>query len=92
MIISGRETVLARDGAGVLPPSGVVTAGDCPEPCGDLDLDFDVDLYDYDLFFDSFGTGRGESGYFEPADLDHDGYIGMSDLELWLGCYEAYAD
>jgi len=92
VIISGREIVLVQDGDGNEPPLGVVIAGDCPEPCGDLDLDFDVDLYDYDFFFDCFGRCRGESGYFEPADLDHDGCIGMSDLELWLGCYEAYAD
>ena len=76
VIVSGRDVVLAQDGEGSTEPTGVTVVGDCPEPCGDLDLDFDVDLYDYDLFCDSFGQCRSEQAYMElrrpgPGRLRH---------------------
>jgi hypothetical protein len=55
--------------------------------CGDLDLDGDVDVDDYFLFLDAFGSCAGDPKYIPEADLDSDGCITLVDYQLWLLCY-----
>jgi|GEM_PF-2139454 len=55
--------------------------------CGDLDGDGDVDIDDFWLFLDSFGTCVGDLKYIVEADLDEDGCITLVDYGMWIQCW-----
>jgi len=57
------------------------------ETCGDLDSDDDVDLDDYWMFLDAFGTCVGQPKYNAAADMDHDGCVTLVDYQAWRMCY-----
>jgi len=60
---------------------------DSCEPCGDLDSDGDVDLDDYWMFLDAFGSCIGQPKYNAAADLDGDGCVTLVDYQAWRMCY-----
>jgi hypothetical protein len=60
---------------------------DC-ELCGDLDNDANVDLDDYWMFFDAFGTCVGQPKYNAAADMDGDGCVTLLDYQAWRMCYK----
>lgn len=51
---------------------------------GDFNGDGNVNLRDYALWTDAFGTQRGEAGYDEIYDLDGDGGVGVSDFLIFV--------
>jgi hypothetical protein len=55
--------------------------------CGDLDQSGTVDISDYNMFLDAFGTCVGQSGYNAAADLDGDGCVSLVDFQAWRNCY-----
>jgi hypothetical protein len=57
------------------------------ELCGDLDSDDDVDLDDYWMFHDAFGTCVGDPKYLPAADLDGDGCVTLLDYQAWRMCF-----
>ena len=63
-----------------------------PIPCGDLDLDGDVDDNDFQLFLSTFGRSLGDgSGLYIPhADFDGDNIITFVDYQMWLECYRDF--
>jgi hypothetical protein len=56
--------------------------------CGDLDQSGTVDISDYNMFLDAFGTCVGQSGYNAAADLDGDGCVSLVDFQAWRNCYQ----
>lgn len=60
----------------------ILTESECIYPCGDIDLDGDVDIDDFYAFVGLFGTCDGG-----PADLDGDGCVTLLDYNLWIECY-----
>jgi hypothetical protein len=56
--------------------------------CGDLDNDGDVDVEDYWLFLDAFGTCVGNPKYYPAADMDGDGCVTLLDYRAWRMCYK----
>jgi hypothetical protein len=61
----------------------------CPdEICGDLDNDDNVDLDDYWVFLDAFGTCVGHPKYNALADMDGDGCVTLVDYQAWRMCYK----
>ena len=58
-------------------------------PCGDLNGDSIVDLSDYWVFVNAFGTCLGELHYTGAADFDADRCITLADYQAWVGCYRA---
>ena len=61
---------------------------DTCEICGDLDNDGDVDLDDYWVFLDAFGTCVGHPKYNPAADLDGDDCVTLVDYCAWRMCYK----
>ena len=57
-------------------------------PCGDLDLDGDVDDVDFLLFAELMGSHRGDGRYRSDADYDHDNAITLLDYQSWYACYK----
>jgi len=57
------------------------------EVCGDLDNDGNVDLDDYWMFLDAFGTCVGDPKYNAAADMDGDGCVTLVDYQAWRLCY-----
>jgi hypothetical protein len=55
--------------------------------CGDLDHDGNVDLDDYWILHDAFGTCVGDPKYNPAADMDGDGCITLLDYQAWRVCY-----
>jgi hypothetical protein len=55
--------------------------------CGDLDENGVVDMSDYNMFLDAFGTCAGQSGYMPTADMDRDGCVTLVDFQMWRNCY-----
>jgi hypothetical protein len=60
---------------------------DSCELCGDLDNDANVDLDDYWMFFDAYGTCVGNPKYNPAADMDGDGCVTLLDYQAWRMCY-----
>jgi subtilisin family serine protease len=58
------------------------------ETCGDLNGDGQVDLDDYWIFVDAFGTCVGNPHYNPAADLDGDGCVTLVDFQAWRMCYK----
>ena len=58
------------------------------EICGDLDNDGNVDLDDYWMFLDAFGTCVGDPKYNAAADMDLDGCVTLVDYQAWRMCYK----
>ncbi len=58
---------------------------------GDLNRDNKVNKKDYDLFFKSLGTCRGEKGFNLNADYDNDGCITFVDYQIWSKYYSGKA-
>jgi hypothetical protein len=62
---------------------------DCPdELCGDLNTDGNVDLNDYWVFVDAFGSCDGSPKYNAAADMDGDGCVTLLDYQAWRMCYK----
>ncbi|MEP0848408.1 MAG: hypothetical protein HRF50_16490 [Phycisphaerae bacterium] len=59
----------------------------CPQPCGDLDGDGDVDQADAAILLGAMGQHAGEPGFVACADYDGDGAITLADYQLWIECY-----
>lgn len=62
----------------------------CPEVCGDLDFDDDVDEDDYELFLFTFGSSSGEPRFNICADYDEDGAVTLVDFQQWRLCFFAF--
>jgi len=85
------------DGTVGLSVTSMVAVGACieicyvpaenPCLCGDIDGDGDVDVDDYWLFVDAYGTCVGHTKYNQYADMDGSGCINLVDYTLWLECY-----
>ena len=58
------------------------------ELCGDYDESGTVDVQDYWLFIDAFGTCVGDEKYRADADFDGDECITLVDYQEWLMCYQ----
>ena len=56
--------------------------------CGDLDQNGVVDMSDYNLFLDAFGSCPGAPGVDPGADLDRDGCVTLADFQIWRNCYQ----
>ena len=54
---------------------------------GDVDGDFDVDIYDIVLIAGAYNTHRGDQRYIESCDLDFDGDIDIYDVVIAAGNY-----
>ena len=61
---------------------------DTCQTCGDLDNDGGVDLDDYWMFLDAFGTCVGDPKYNAAADMDLDGCVTLVDYQAWRMCYK----
>jgi hypothetical protein len=61
---------------------------DSCELCGDLDYDGNVDLDDYWMFADAFGTCFGNPKYLAAADMDGDDCVTLADYQAWRMCYQ----
>ncbi len=57
------------------------------ELCGDFDSDGNVDVDDYWIFADAFGTCLGDPKYNVAADMDRDGCVTLLDYRAWRMCY-----
>jgi hypothetical protein len=55
--------------------------------CGDFDTDGDVDVDDFYVFLDAFGTCAGDQAYEEDCDFDGDECITLVDYQMWMDCY-----
>jgi hypothetical protein len=55
--------------------------------CGDFDNDGDVDVDDFYVFLDAFGTCAGDAAYEEDCDFDGDECITLVDYQMWTQCY-----
>jgi hypothetical protein len=55
--------------------------------CGDFDNDGDVDVDDFFVFLDAFGTCEGDAAYEEDCDFDGDECITLVDYQTWIQCY-----
>ena len=63
-------------------------AAPAPPDCfGDISGDGLVDMTDVGILMSAYGTGSGEPGYVEAADLDANGRVDMSDLAALLAVY-----
>lgn len=58
--------------------------------CGDLDLNRNVDGFDFSTFLSAFGSYETEPAYLSCADYDDDGVISLVDYQAWLQCYRAF--
>lgn len=65
-------------------------APDSCEVCGDLDFDGDVDMDDYWIFVNAFGTCVGNPKFVPGADMDGDGCITLVDYRAWRICYKMF--
>jgi hypothetical protein len=61
---------------------------DSCEVCGDIDHDGNVDIDDYWMFVDAFGTCVGDPKYNPDADMDGDGCVTLVDYQAWRMCYK----
>lgn len=64
--------------------------GGCPEVCGDLDDDGDVDAADFSLFLAAFGQSVESLLYDDCANYDGAGIITFVDYQYWRQCYRDY--
>lgn len=58
------------------------------EFCGDFNNDGLVDVNDYWIFVDAFGTCEGNIKYNDACDFDGDNCITFVDYQEWLMCYQ----
>jgi len=63
----------------------------CPDLCGDLDFDGDVDMNDRALFSDSYNALPTDPDFNICADFTGDGQVTRSDLRGFWGCFVHYA-
>ncbi len=54
---------------------------------GDIDGDGDVDMDDFYLWEEAYGTHDGDSDYNPIADLNYDGIINFDDFFIWAENY-----
>lgn len=59
----------------------------CSTICGDFNGDGVVDVNDFNLFRDAFGTCVGNPKYLPAADFDGDNCITLVDYQAWVQCY-----
>ncbi len=75
---------------GVWQGPGTICPDDCVPTCvGDLDGDFDTDVFDFGDFAAAFGTSMGDPGYNPDADFDNDGDVDVFDFGVFgpdFGC------
>ena len=57
------------------------------EPLGDIDGDGDVDMFDFALFAQAYGTTVGDDDYEVRIDFDNDGAIDMFDFGIFAQNY-----
>jgi hypothetical protein len=55
--------------------------------CGDLDNDGGVDVDDFCIFLDAYGTCEGDANYEDACDFDGDGCITLVDYQTWMEYY-----
>ena len=55
-----------------------------PLKTGDFNGDGNVDIKDFLLWLEAFGTQRGKAGYDKKYDLDGDGTVGVSDFLIFV--------
>jgi hypothetical protein len=61
---------------------------DSCQMCGDINADNTVDISDYYIFLDAFGTCVGNVKYDARCDLDGDHCITLADYRAWRMCYK----
>jgi hypothetical protein len=61
---------------------------DSCQMCGDIDLSLTVDINDYYIFLDAFGTCLGDLKYNAACDMDGDQCITLADYRAWRICYK----
>ena len=55
--------------------------------CGDFDNDDDVDVDDFYVFLDAFGSCAGDDNFEEVCDFDGDECVTLVDYQMWTQCY-----
>jgi len=66
---------------------GLTGEGSPPEASGDFNGDGRLDLSDFQMFEEGFGSVLGDPNYDSQMDLDGDGDIDFADLGVFLGYY-----
>jgi hypothetical protein len=54
---------------------------------GDIDLDGDVDRYDFGIFAGAYGSGVGDPNYNDQCDFDSNGHIDSYELAILVANY-----
>ncbi len=86
--LDGSGTVRVTDCAGNYCDSPIELDVACL--AADLDGDLDIDVDDYYMFLDTYGTCLGDPKYLPGADFDDDDCITAVDYQYWLLCYRDF--